>query len=174
MINKKYVAYLISSIVLTAMLPIGIVLIVLNAKHSSTLQTILFVLGIVFTVAGFYGSPVCWSAFGNIKSEKLICDQIKNDNVQSVKTLAELNHKEFDVMLKTVQGLMSKRFLTGYEIVDGQFIVPKTNKTLSRNEILEQTGQVVTGVCSGCGASYEIIGNNKTYCQYCGKRLIKK
>ena len=173
MINKKYIAYLITSIILTILLPIGIVLVILNAKFSSTFQTILFAFGIIFIVAGFYGSPICWSVFGNIKTKKLICDQIRNDNIQNIQTLAELNHENFANMHKSVQQLMSKRFLTGYEIVDGKFIVPKSNKTLSKNEILEQSGQVVTGVCSGCGASYEIVGNTKTYCQYCGKRLVK-
>lgn len=51
---------LIVALIATLMLPAGILLIVSGAKKN----TLMLVAGIVMTVIGFYGSPMCWIRFG--------------------------------------------------------------------------------------------------------------
>ncbi len=173
MIKKKTTTLFIFSLLFTIFLPAGIVLTILYAKMSGGLQIVLFVLGIIMIILGFYGSPMLWINFANMKYFKSLVEQIKIDNVQDINQLAQNNDKKLEVMLKDIQTLLSKRYLTGYEIMENKFIVPKSNKTLSKNDVWEQTGDVYVGYCKSCGARVEMIGNNKTFCPYCGRRITK-
>lgn len=144
------------------MLPCGIVLLVMGAKTSSAM----LVCGIIMCVLGFYGSPIMWINFGNLKTKKSIRDQIVLDNTQEIEKLAQTFGKETSTMLNEVNDLISKRYLTGYEIINKKYIVPKQNKTLSKAEILKQTV-----ICQSCGAKVEVVGNEKTNCPYCNHVL---
>ncbi len=167
MINSKLTRVLFFSILFSIFLPAGILLIVFNGGHTSMLA-----IGIVLCVLGFYGCPMLWVNYGDLKTKKSICNQISLDSIQEIDTLAEINNQQPQQMLKTINDLISKRYLTGYEIVDGKYIVPKQNRTLSKNEILEKNGQIETLICPSCGAKVEVIGTN-SYCPYCNT-VVKK
>lgn len=171
-INKKVTTYFVLSLLFTIFLPVGILLIVFFAGRPAWWQVLLFVLGIVMVVLGFYGSPMLWTKFGDLKSKQNLCRQIASDNIQDIEKLAFLNNRNAQDMLEIVKELVAKRYLTGYEIVDNKYIVPANNATLSREEILKSNGNVSIETCEGCGAKVEIIGNKVAYCPYCG-RLIK-
>lgn len=173
MINKKVNGQLILSIVLTIFLPVGIFLIIFGATHSGILRSILLPLGIVMTVFGFYGSPLSWVSFGENKVKQQIYNQIVLENVQDISILANNFNKKFEQMLEIVKVMITKRYLTGFEIVDNKYIIKKTNGELTQEQIWEQKGEVYSGICSGCGAPFEMVGNKKTYCKYCGKRILK-
>lgn len=59
---------LIVSLVLTIMLPAGILMIIFGAGKN----TLMFVFGIVFTVAGFYGAPIIWIKYGDCKRKAFV------------------------------------------------------------------------------------------------------
>ncbi len=134
-------------------------MIILGAKSS----TAILVCGIILCVMGFYGCPILWINYGEMKIKKSIRDQIVLDNIQEIDKLASLNNKNVDTMVSVVNHLISKRYLTGYEIIDKKYVVKSQNKTLSKAEILKQTV-----MCNGCGAKVEVVGNEKTNCPYCG------
>lgn len=168
-INKKLTVSLIMGIIFSIGFPVGIILIVFHNKVSGIGSTLLLVLGIILVVLGFYGAPMVWIMYGETKSKKRICQQITLDNNQEIKYLAEINNIPTENMLKKVQELINQRLLTGYEIVDNKFVVPKGKNTLSKDEALELSGKLETVTCKGCGAEIEIVGGKKTYCKYCGK-----
>lgn len=172
MINKKVRTYFVFSLLLSVGFPAGILSIIFSRTmpHPSTA---LLVVGIVLTVLGFYGMPLLWVKFGELKGKQKFCNQIKIDNVQSIETLAKLNNVEQDVMLKTVRGLIAERLLTGYEIVDDTFVVPSQCKVITKQDAVKISGKAITLSCAGCGAPVEFVEGEKLVCPYCG-RAIKK
>lgn len=174
MLKRKVTTQLICAIIFTIFLPVGIYLIIFGATNGASIGKILLGIGIAMAVLGFYGCPMWWVNFGENKAKLNLLNQITIDNVQQISELATNNNQNVDTTLKSVKDLISKRYLTGYEIVNDEYVVPKTNKTLSKDEILEKSGDVKVDVCSGCGAPIEIIGTNRPYCQYCGRRYGKK
>ena len=168
--DKKVIKLLCFSLIFTVFLPVGIVLIIFGASKSSILLTI----GIILTVLGFYGCPIVWIKFGEMKVYQNVCNQIIKNNIQSIDELASIYGKKSEEMLKNVQYLIAQGYLMGFEIVDGKYIVPKDKKVLSKNELLEKEGHIKTGICLGCGAPIEMIGNAKPKCPYCGRRYDQK
>lgn len=173
MIKKRTTLIFLLSLISTIFLPVGITLTVLNSKMHGAMRVVFLVVGIVMIVIGFYGSPLFWTSYGNLRYYKSLVDQIKIDNVQGINQLAQNNAKKPEVMMKDIQTLLSKRYLTGYEIMENKYIIPKTNVTLSKDDVLEQTGDVYVGYCKSCGARVEMIGNKKSFCPYCGRRVTK-
>mgnify|MGYP007047908083 CR=1 FL=1 len=170
MIDKKVTRYLCFSLLFTAFLPVGVFLIIFGATKSSILLTI----GIILAVLGFYGCPMLWVKYGEMKTYQNACNQITRNNIQTIEELATINNQKPEDALKAVQYLIAQGYLLGYEIVGGKYIVPKDKKVLSKNELLEKEGYVKTGVCLGCGAPIEMIGDAKPKCLYCGRRYDQK
>ena len=172
MINKKIVIYLMFSMLLSIGFPVGIMSIIFSRIMPQP-STALLVIGIVLTVLGFYGMPMLWVKFGELKGKQKLCNQIKIDNVQSIETLAKLNNVEQDTMLKTVRSLIAERLLTGYEIVDDAYVVPSQGKVITKQDAVKIAGKSITLSCAGCGAPVEFVEGEKLVCPYCG-RAIKK
>ena len=168
-LNKKLILDLVFGIIFSIGFPAGILLIIFNSKVAGVGGIIMLVCGILLVVVGFYGTPMIWINYGELRHTKKICQQITLDNTQEIKYLAEINNMQTDSMLKKVQELITKRYLIGYEIIDNSYVVPKGNKTISKDEALELSGQLRTVNCKGCGAEVEVLANKKTFCPYCGK-----
>lgn len=168
--NNKVNKLLVLSLIFTVFLPVGIFLIIYGASKNSILLTV----GIILTVLGFYGCPIVWIKFGEMKVYQKVCNQITKNGVQNIEELASINANKVEVMQKDVNYLIAQGYLLGYEIVDGKYIVPKDKKVLSKDELLEKEGHIKTGVCLGCGAPIEMIGNAKPKCPYCGRRYDQK
>ena len=95
MIKKKITTLFIFSLLFTIFFPTGIVLTILYAKMSGGLQIFLFVIGIIMIILGFYGSPILWINFANMKYFKSLVEQIKIDNVQDINQLAQNNAERY-------------------------------------------------------------------------------
>ena len=175
MLKKKIVLTFLFALLLSVALPAGILCIIFGATADPT-NVPLLVGGIVMTVAGFYGMPILWISYGNLRRQQSVLHQICEDHVQEIAALAANNGKQEKEMLETVRTLISKRYLTGYEIVSDKYVVPMQTRPLSKDDILEQNGEVTVtvGRCEGCGALLETSGNKKTYCPYCGTRFVPK
>ena len=169
MLNKKIQIYLIVSILFSIMLPAGIIMIIFGAKSSS----FMLVFGICFCVFGFYGTPLLWSNYGNLKTMKTLYDQITLDNIQEISKLAQLNNKKEEQIINEIKHLIFKRYLVGYEIYENKFVVPYKNKKMTENEILAKNGEVNVVTCNGCGAKVDILGTKASKCPYCGTTVTK-
>lgn len=168
MLKRKIIFSFIFALLLSVGLPCGIVLIVMFAR-----QPILLTVGIVLTVLGFYGMPILWLHFAKLKSQQKICEQIKLDNLQEISYIAKINNTDQEKMLNDIYELINKRYLLGFEIVDGKYIVKQTEKNITKNEALRQARHTETVMCKGCGAAIEIVAGEKTFCPYCGRPLNK-
>ncbi len=172
-INKKITLNLIFGTLFSIGFPVGILLIIFHTKVNGIGSTLLLVLGIILVAVGFYGAPMIWIKYGENRANKRICQQITLDNNQEIEYLAQINNVSSENMLKKIQELITQRLLTGYEIVDNKYVVPKGKNTISKDEALELSGKLETVTCKGCGAEIEIVGGKKTYCKYCGKLVNK-
>lgn len=168
MLKRKIITTFVFALLLTFGFPGGIVLIVMFAR-----QPMLLTLGIVLTVLGFYGMPVLWLHYANLKSMQKVCDQIKLDNLQEISYLAKINNLNEEQMINKICELINKRYLLGYEIVDNKYVVKQTEKKLTKTDALRQARETATIVCAGCGAPVEVVAGEKVFCPYCGRPLNK-
>lgn len=168
MINKQVKVCFVFALLFSTCFPCGVLLIVF--KYSNP---IILALGIVVTVLGFYGTPLMWIKFGELKSIQNICNQIVLDNLQEVNYLAKINNVDEKVMLKKLHNLITKRYLIGYEIVDDKYIVKQAETHLTKNDAMRLAEKTSSFVCQGCGASVEIVDSEETFCSYCGRPINK-
>lgn len=147
---------LILSLALSILLPAGIVMIVLGATNE--IWPVMIV-GIVFTVAGFYGSPVSWTTFGTLASHKGVYGLITEDGVLDAEVIAAtLGEKRKNVDRK-LNYLLTHRYLTGYVLgADGRLVRTEAEKP---KRLIK---------CPNCGASL-VEKDGDMICPYCGGRF---
>ena len=152
-INKKIGLYFFLSLIFTIFLPAGIILIIMGAKSS----TLMLVSGIIMLVLGFYGAPILWIKFGEIKTNKRILQAIEIDKLYSVKELAsQLSTNEQDIKQR-INYLILNRYLVGYLFKNEQELILNEKKALNRTK----------NSCPCCGGKM-VIENNMEKCEYCG------
>ena len=157
-IKSRITLDLILGLILPILLVVGIVMIIVFAKKN----TILLVLGIVFVVAGFYGSPIVWSLYGSRKQDLRLLSLICDENIYSIDSLAEQVGCEKQNVLNEVRKLINQGYLIGYLLKDNNYLELNTN---------EKQNQKVTVVkCPSCGAKNKVVGNSG-FCEYCGEKL---
>lgn len=152
-LNGKISLYFILSLLFTIFLPAGIVLIIMGASKS----TLILVAGIIMVVLGFYGAPILWIKYGEMKSNKRVLQAIEIDKIFTVKEIAEqLNQPEADVRGK-INNLIVNRFLIGYLFKNENQLVLNEKKALNRTK----------NSCPCCGGKM-VIEDNMEKCEYCG------
>lgn len=152
-LNGKISLYFILSLLFTIFLPTGIVLIIMGASKS----TLILVAGIIMVVLGFYGAPILWIKYGEMKSNKRVLQAIEIDKIFTVKEIAEqLNQPEADVRGK-INNLIVNRFLIGYLFKNENQLVLNEKKALNRTK----------NSCPCCGGKM-VIEDNMEKCEYCG------
>jgi ribosomal protein S8 len=125
------------------------------------------VLGIVFTVAGFYGTPILWIAYSSLFFKITLFEQITLDKIFSIKTLAETNNRNEKEIINNVNYLIVKRYLTNYIIEDNKYIIDIKDIKDSNIEMYAENKDIQAVKCKGCGA---VVNINRGYgkCPYCG------
>ena len=152
-LNGKISLYFILSLLFTIFLPTGIGLIIMGASKS----TLILVAGIIMVVLGFYGAPILWIKYGEMKSNKRVLQAIEIDKIFTVKEIAEqLNQPEADVRGK-INNLIVNRFLIGYLFKNENQLVLNEKKALNRTK----------NSCPCCGGKM-VIEDNMEKCEYCG------
>lgn len=126
------------------------------------------VTGIVFTVLGFYGTPLAWVAFSNLASHKGVYSMIAEDGVYSVSAISGTLGKTPKAVRESVTYLINKRYLSGFTFDGADTLTPLRSGS-------ERAGGIdaAYGKCPNCGASL-ITEEGKTHCPYCGSIFSKK
>ncbi len=154
-IKKTLSITLFWAILLSILFVVGIPMIVVFAGKNWFLMA----LGIVFVVFGFYGMPMVWVYYGTLRANKRALELVLNENIYSVQELSEQLGVRPSDMLATVRKLINKGYLTGYLLIDNNF--------LKLNEKVKQEKSKIVGVCASCGAK-SVIEGNAFVCPYCG------
>lgn len=167
-LQKDLAKQLVLSIVLTVMLPLGVVLTVVGAiqMEKGALFTAIMAIGIVFVVLGFYGSPIAWSRYSPKKKYPRIIDAIEREGFRDTTEIANhLSMPQKDVV-EAVRVCVDKQYLCNYTI-DGTKILPINNRP-------DDIG-VYTVRCPYCGGITQTSNNLQVKCEYCGRMLdVKK
>lgn len=140
----------------TLFLPAGIVSIIFGGTKG---MTALLVVGIVMAVLGFYGSPMWWIGFGELKSKVVLMRLILNENVYSISELATQLSTTPENVNKDINYLILNNYLTGY-LVHGDLLELNRNKK-------QDAKNTKKSKCPNCGGVMEFDGVN-WICQYCG------
>lgn len=114
------------------------------------------VIGIVLTVVGFYGSPLMWVRFADLRACGGVYGLITEDGLRSVSAIAGTLGQPVEKVRKTLTQLTSRRYLTGY-VYDG-------------GDTLSESGDGGRLKCPDCGAPLTPDGDGYR-CQYCGGRF---
>lgn len=155
-IKKHCISLFIFSMISSLMFVCGIPFIIMGAKSNK----ILMIVGIIFTVWGFYGSPILWINFAQSKRLLTIYEQVTIDKILSASQIALNNNQTIDVVTENLKTLLQKRFLTGYIINE-------------KGELSKFEGKfnIINNKCPTCGANMERDGD-KLYCSYCNNSII--
>lgn len=160
-LNKKINIFLIIAIILSIGFPLGILGIIFGATKS--LSEIILVMGILFTVAGFYVMPILWINYGELKRKRRILLLINNENIYTASSLARQLSIDEESVKNSIAYLIEKGYLTGFLFVDRERLMLNTNK--------KQTGETRPKIkCPNCGAlmDYDEV---VSVCEYCGLNI---
>lgn len=101
-LKKRQAKVLTAAVVMSVLFVVGIPAIILGATNEIWA---LMILGIVFTVAGFYGMPLVWVSYASGFSLLRVVELVERDNVYSVEEIAsQTNCSKRDVLQKNPQG----------------------------------------------------------------------
>ena len=151
---------LIAALVCSVALPAGVVMTVFGGINEIWA---LLAVGIVLTVAGFYGTPLLWVRYGALNSYKGVYGLIACDGVTSVSKIASTLGWKRNKAVAGLNYLLAKRYLAGY-VYDGADSVTPIEKKSTPD---------LFGKCPNCGASLT-AEQGKLRCPYCGAAFGNK
>lgn len=155
------------TICLTIGFPMGILMIIFGFIHSISYISIP---GILFTVLGFYGTPLLWISYKNYCYYNSLVQQITMDKILNISLLSKMNGKSISSTSSNIQWLIVHRYLVGYVIIDNEFLVKKNKETNLEKTIAQKTGKLTTIRCPHCSALVELINGNGI-CTYCNSTI---
>lgn len=148
---------LICALIISVMFVVGIVMIPVFAGRLE-----LLILGIVFTVVGFYGTPLIWIKFGNDIQVARVVDAVLEEKLLSNREISQYLQKDEKLVKSMITTAIKKKYLTGF-LYDGV--------TLSLNEKKRQIGKKNNKCENCCGLMEEL--DDAFYCPYCGSKIKK-
>ena len=154
-INKKIKSLFILSLILSVAFVAGIPSIVFGATGG---MIWLMVIGIIATVAGFYGMPISWVMYGTNISQRNIVRSIVEEQITNIDDLAGIHNKSVPVITREISTLIAKGYLKGCKIQGNEIVGIKKKSIIARNK------------CPNCGSPL-IIKDNKKVCEYCSSQF---
>ncbi len=148
------------SLFLSIGFPSGILMIVFGASKNITY---LLVLGIIFTVLGFYVMPILWVKYAEKRQYRTILYLITEEKIHTIADLASQTNYDQERLKQIVNALIMSKYLVHYLYRDG---------VLTENANIHKTKNNVDNKCSNCGGHMRIEGDN-LICDYCGNRNHK-
>lgn len=151
------------AIILSVMLVAGVPILIVGATrlHQNGGFVAMLVIGIVFTVLGFYGTPLAWVQVGTASRRAMLVRAINEEHLYTVQELAvrlDITEKDASAFMREC---MQKGYLTGY-MRDGDRLILNENVALGPKEYSVE--------CSHCGA-YVTCSEKDAKCPYCGCAL---
>lgn len=160
-LNKNIRKRLAWSVALTVALIVGIPLTVVGAINLKSFGLPLMIIGIVFVVCGFYGSPVLWASYSEKLRYKRTVEAVTIENFRSVNAIAaHLNQSPKNVLIDI------KTAINGLELV---------GFTLNGDEIrrvanISEDERSHSVECPNCGGiNYFNDMQRSVKCDYCGR-----
>ena len=154
------------AILFTLALIIGVCLLV--AKYAANID-VLFVPGVILTVAGAYVSSILWAVIQSdrMTDEKIIV-AITQNNLTSFNDLNKVLNMNVDKLIKRVEYLANKECFPGYmyDITYGLRLIGADGNAIidtESTEVVDIDKRENLGQCRNCGASL----HGRT-CPYCG------
>ena len=161
-INADLRKKLITAIIISLFIVIGVPLIIVGATNSSWA---ILGIGIALTVISFYGTPLMWVSYMNYKTLKNVVDVVMEEHLSTVAEVArQLQIRERHARDYISLGI-KKKYITGY-IFDGF--------NLTANEKEGPKKKIVKNKCPNCGATLQIDDLGKYYCPYCNSAFEKE
>lgn len=158
-VTKFINALLITSIVMTVLLVVGVPLIIVGAN---TKVYAVMGIGIAFTAIGFYGCPVAWSIYGNNLSLKRVVSAVVQENLYSVQEISsQLSMDERNVRAQ-LDRAFNKGFLHGFKRVGDRIVLNENMPANKRERVAE---------CPNCGAKFTYTADNAR-CPYCNSPVM--
>lgn len=178
-IEKKYKATLLTALLLSVMLPVGIVVLVLGATLFDKINVFMLVAGIVMTAAGFYGTPMVWSmSFPGVRRMRTVFYMVDGKTQVGINEIAGATGLKPKEVPAVVRKLIAGRFIIGYSMDTALTVVYDVEKmkdagaavnagALSGNAVRRRK---TTVQCPGCGGDAEAL-DGIAKCPYCGKLI---
>ncbi len=154
-INRKLRLLFFFALGLSVCFPLGVLGIIFGAINNIV---ILLVLGIVFTVAGFYAMPLLWVRYGERRGDRTLLFMIEKENIYTVSGLAAQTGYAEDNIRDRIKRMIHDHILAGFLFVDDALI-------LNTNEKQEESAPPVKK-CPNCGAQMKHDGTQYK-CEYC-------
>lgn len=156
-IDKDFKKILIFSILASISLPIGVPLIIIGASKTWILLT----LGIIMAVFGFYGAPILWVYYGNLRTTKQVVNSILEENLTNTKEIASHLQMTEKKVKEIINNSIKKGYLTNL-IFDGENLTVNNKMKLKYNDRKNK--------CPNCGGLLEQTSDG-TVCPYCGSKF---
>lgn len=160
-IDKDIKSKLTISIIASILFVVGIPIIIFSAINSFWFG---LVIGIIFVVFGFYGMPLLWVSFGNLKSLKRVVDAVMEENLTTISQIASQLQINEKTAKSYVTQAINKKYIYGY-LFDGTTLTPN-DKTPPKKKIIQNK-------CNNCGGVLEKTVDG-FYCPYCGSSFEKE
>ena len=153
-INKKIKNFFINIIISSISFFIGIPIIIVGALKLLPLIAI----GILFTVYGFYGTPIWFAYYVELKRTRRVVEAVEKENLYSVKEISlQLQMKEAEVR-EQITKIINKNYISGY-LFNGENLVVNDKKKAKAKKIK----------CLNCGGGIVEEGG-VVYCPYCNTK----
>ena len=139
---------------------LGIPMIVFGAifmVSRSPVWAVMFAIGILFVVAGFYGVPISWIRYADKRRLLRLAITVSGTSDTTIDILSDTIGRTQEETRADIRTLLRNGWLPGYTFVDQEDRVKKT-------AILD----IHHAVCEYCGASFEFKGTDSK-CPYCGR-----
>lgn len=160
-IDKTIRIFLILTIVAAVCLIGGVPAIVFGATKG---WWPLLVLGIVYVVFGFYGTPILWTNYWSLKAQKRVIEAVMEEHLTSVTEIASQLQMRENIVREFIRKSIGNKYIIGY-IYDGV--------TLTPNEKQAPKKKIVRSACPNCGGRLDSTENGYE-CPYCGSKFEKE
>lgn len=150
------------AIVLSVVFVVGIPLLIISAINGTT---VVLILGILMVVVGFYGTPLAWIGYGNIRALRRVVDAVMEEHLTTNQEIAKHLQISEKSAKENITKAINKKYITGY-LYDGTALTVNQKKAPAKKEV------TATNICSRCGAQME-VDKNGMRCLYCGTKFAK-
>lgn len=160
-LDKNIRIIFIAALILMAALIAGIPMIVVGAQNKESFGLPVMVIGIIFCVIGFYGSPVAWTSYwGKLKYRRTV-EAVTCENFRSVKDIASHLNQSAKSVSRDIATAINKFELVGFTLRGDEIIRIENLPEEKKERVVECPN------CGGINSCNDLQHSIK--CIYCGR-----